>query len=228
MISHEDDGGPGLVGDRLDDRGLELDVVQIARGRRPGPSRLPDLVGYDLVVSMGCTQAVFDRDAVGEWIDDELALLRSAHDSGVPVLGVCFGGQALSTALGGVVERSHAPEIGWLELDLSGAAPAELAAGPWMVWHLDRFTVPAGATELARTDMCPHAFRSGRSVGLQFHPEVDARTVVRWAQDAGDAYFAAKGTDAASLVDDVDARAKVAAGNTILLVDWFLDEVAGS
>ena len=167
MISHEDDGGPGLVGARLEDRGVSLEVVQSARGRRPGPARLPGLDGYDLVVTMGCTQAVFDRGAVGEWIDDELALLRSAYASGMPVLGICFGGQALSAALGGTVERSPVPEIGWLELELTGAAPAELAAGPWMVWHLDRFTVPAGATELARTELCPHAFRTGRSVGLR-------------------------------------------------------------
>ena len=41
VISHEDDGGPGLVGARLEERGVELDVVQIARGRQVGPDRMP-------------------------------------------------------------------------------------------------------------------------------------------------------------------------------------------
>jgi GMP synthase-like glutamine amidotransferase len=229
VISHEDDGGPGLVGERLEGRGMALDIVQIARARDRGPHELPGLDGYDAVLSMGCTQAVFDRAAVGEWIDPELDLLRLAHRSGVPVLGICFGGQALAAALGATVERAPSPEIGWLELEVpADHGDASIDPGPWMVWHVDRFAVPAGAAELARTALCPHAFRSGRSVGLQFHPEVDAQTVIRWADDAGPAYFAAHGIDAGALLGDVHARAADAAASTVRLVDWFLDEVAGS
>ena len=154
VISHEDDGGPGLVGARLEERGVTLDVAQIARGRNVGPDRLPPLDGYDAVVSLGCTEAVFDRDAVGSWIDPELDLLRAAHANGVPVFGICFGGQALAAALGALVERAPTPEIGWFELELTAEGTAPFAAGPWMVWHLDRFSMPAGATEIARTSLC--------------------------------------------------------------------------
>ena len=228
VISHEDDGGPGLVGARLEERGVTLDVAQIARGRHVGPDRLPPLDGYDAVVSLGCTEAVFDRDAVGSWIDPELDLLRAAHANGVPVFGICFGGQALAAALGSLVERAPTPEIGWFELELTAAGAAPFAAGPWMVWHLDRFSTPAGATEIARTSLCPHAFRAGRSVGLQFHPEVDAASVARWAEAAGPEYFEAKGFDQAVLLDGIDEKAAASKRNTVQLVDWFLDEVAGT
>lgn len=228
VISHEDDGGPGLVGARLEERGVTLDVVQIARGRNVGPDRLPPLDGYDAVVSLGCTEAVFDRDAVGSWIDPELALLRTAHADGVPVFGICFGGQALAATLGSLVERAPTPEIGWLELELTPAGAAPFATGPWMVWHVDRFSTPAGAIEIARTSLCTHAFRAGRSVGLQFHPEVDAASVGRWVEAAGPGYFAAKGLDQSVLLDWVDEKAAASRGNAALLVDWFLDEVAGT
>ena len=228
VISHEDDGGPGLVGARLEERGVTLDIAQIARGRNIGPDRLPPLDGYDAVVSLGCTEAVFDRGAVGTWIDPELDLLRAAHTNGVPVFGICFGGQALAAALGALVERAPTPEIGWFELELTAEGTAPFAAGPWMVWHLDRFLIPAGATEIARTSLCTHAFRAGRSIGLQFHPEVDAASVARWAEAAGPGYFEAKGFDQGVLLDRIDDKAAVSKRNTEQLVDWFLDEVAGA
>ena len=48
----------------------------------------------------GSTRAVLER------------ALRDAHAAGVPLLGVCFGGQLLAHARGGSVRRSPAPEIG--------------------------------------------------------------------------------------------------------------------
>jgi GMP synthase-like glutamine amidotransferase len=110
----------------------------------------------------------------------------------------------------------------------AGIPHAAFATGPWMVWHLDRFSTPTGATEIARTSLCTHAFRAGRSVGLQFHPEVDAASVARWAEAAGPDYFEAKGFDQGVLLHGIDDKAAASKRNTEQLVDWFLDEVAGA
>ena len=100
------------------------------------------------------------------------------------MLGLCFGGQALAAALGGEVRAAPAPEIGWLELEpLDGGA---VAPGPWFAWHEDTFTLPPGAVELARSPVCPHAFRVGRSVGLQFHPEVTPEIIEGWVRGGRD------------------------------------------
>jgi GMP synthase-like glutamine amidotransferase len=226
VIQHEPDGPVGLAGERLAHHGYELHPVLVMQSTGDGHSDVvfPDPKEFDFVVSLGSVQGVYDRDAIGSWIDAELACLRAAHDHGVPILGICFGGQALAAALGGTVEKAPGHEIGWYELE--SLAP-EIPAGPWFVWHIDRFTVPPGATELARTGLCPHAFRLGRSVGLQFHPEADEVILKTWVASCGDEYFAAKEVERDSLYGGPERHAR-ARESFFRMIDWMVDEVAGS
>ncbi len=222
VIQHEPDGPVGLAGERLAHHGYELLPVLVMETTGVGHSDVvfPDPTGFDFVVSLGSVQGVYDRASIGSWIDGELDLLRRAHDHEVPVLGLCFGGQALSAALGGTVEQAPGHEIGWIELETFDADL--IASGPWFAWHSDRFTVPPGATELARTGLCPHAFRHGRSVGLQFHPEVDEVIVKDWVSSCDDAYFAERGIDAAALVGGADRHA-AARDAFFRLIDSMID-----
>jgi GMP synthase-like glutamine amidotransferase len=125
------------------------------------------------VVALGSDRSV--HASSDPWIARELAYLASAHEAGVPVLGICFGAQALAAALGGTVSRAAQTEIGWI--DVSGD---DGFAGPWFTWHEDVFTLPPGAAELARPASGPQAFAVGPSVGLQFHPEVTPEIVDEW------------------------------------------------
>ncbi len=106
----------------------------------------------------------------------ELAWLRDAVRV-APVLGICFGAQALAVALGGSVAR-ESPEIDWLTLDVDPELGC--SAGPWLCWHNDFITPPADATVLARSPRAVHAFRSGQHLAVQFHPEVTAAIVADW------------------------------------------------
>ena len=116
---------------------------------------------------------------------------------------------------------SPRPEIGWytIESDVEW-----IAEGPWFQWHGDRFTIPAGATELARSPIGPQAFRAGRSVGVQFHPEVDVTIVADWldGRSAGEADFAAAAADPAAIIDAAAAMAEAAAPNLHRLIDEVL------
>lgn len=227
VIQHEPDGPPGLAGERLEHHGYELHTVQVMETTGVGHSDviLPDPTEYDFVLTLGSVQGVYDREAIGSWIDRELSLLKQAHDHGVPILGLCFGGQALSAALGGTVEKAPGHEIGWIELDTF--APGFIPSGPWFAWHIDRFTVPPGATELARTELCPHAFVHGRSVGLQFHPEVDEVIVKGWSAACPDEYLEEKDVDRATLYGGPQRHA-VARDAFFGIVDWMVDELAVS
>ena len=106
--------------------------------------------------------------------------MRRAIDEDVPVLGLCFGGQMLSAALGGETVRAEHPELGWTTIESDDQAL--VPAGPWLEWHFDRFTVPEGATAIARNMHCTQAFVHGPHLGTQFHPESTVEVVAGWAR----------------------------------------------
>ena len=144
-----------------------------------------------------------------------LTLTREAIERDVPVLGLCFGGQILAAVLGGEVGPTPKPELGWIEVDTD--EPDVVAAGPWLAWHRHRFTVPPGATEIARNESGPQAFRHGRHLGTQFHPESTIEIVSGWGQrdgldvshlEAGRANAAPAATNARTLFDGFLSHAK--------------------
>ncbi|MEO8698323.1 MAG: gamma-glutamyl-gamma-aminobutyrate hydrolase family protein [Acidimicrobiales bacterium] len=227
VICHSVHEGAGRVGQRLRERGYENDpFVVVSDPVKPvSYTHFPAHEGYDLIVTMGAPWSVYDNESIGTWIDRELTLLRDAQAAGIPILGVCFGAQALAAALGGTVSRAPRPEIGWhyVETDV-----AWIKSGPWFQWHSDRFTLPKGATELARSTVAPQAFRHGRSLGVQFHPEVDCDIVHDWldGRHRSDDEFAAAGADPALISARAAAIVEASLPAADLLVDGFLDFVA--
>lgn len=174
FVAHEPDMEPGHLGDRMAAHGHPVTVLDVAAG-----DPFPDPAAFDRVVLLGSRGSAYD-DTLPH-LAAERAFVRRALDAGVPLLGVCFGGQLLARVLGGHVARMDAPELGWLTLDTE--EPGLVPPGPWLVWHGDAFTVPPAAEPLARTDRAAQAFRQGRAVGLQFHPEVTPAIVWAWVAD---------------------------------------------
>jgi GMP synthase (glutamine-hydrolysing) len=98
-------------------------------------------------------------------------------DSGLPILGICYGMQALTYALGGRVARAAEREYGPASIRTLCENPL-LPAGEHAVWmsHGDRIeALPAGFVSLASTSNSPVAAMGSvprRLFGVQFHPEV--------------------------------------------------------
>jgi GMP synthase-like glutamine amidotransferase len=172
VLEHEPDAPPALLAEWTQARGHETDVVPAPRLR----SSRPDTRVYDAVVSLGSEQSVHAQPP--RWLERELQLLRGAHDAGVPILGICFGGQALAKALGAKVARAPSPHVEWRAID--SPEPGLISSGPWFFWHYDCFALPTGARGLARSRDQAVAFVCRRSLGLQFHPEVDEHLVQSW------------------------------------------------
>ena len=210
------------VGDRLVEHGYQLDAFRVLDDPTDPvcTKPYPDATDYDVLVVTGSTWSVTDTDMIGSWIGREVEMVRAAHDAGVPVLGLCFGGQVLSAALGGEVRRVDTPEFGWHEVDTD--LPDAIAPGPWFEWHYDGFTVPDGATEIARTAVSPQAFRIGRSVGTQFHPEVTTEIVNLWIS-MDERALRAHGVDPAVMAARTEEEAVDNRARSDALVDWFLD-----
>jgi GMP synthase-like glutamine amidotransferase len=177
VIRHHEEDSAGFVGAAFEARGAEFSVCLFPK---EGP--LPALDGVDHVVVLGAVWSVYDDSPDRAWVADELAWLRQADSSGVPVLGICFGAQALAAAFGGRVEAAHRKEIGWSVIDTYD--PELIPPGPWLEFHQDRFLPPPQARVLATNEVGVQAFVLGRHLGVQFHPEPDGELLRLWL-DAG-------------------------------------------
>src|SRR5688500_18245694 len=101
-------------------------------------------------------------------------------DLGIPILGICYGMQAMVLALGGRVEGAESGEFGRTDLALRdgggrllGGLPEEQSC--WMSHRDAVFEPPAGFTALASSPGSPVAALEAPDRGLygiQFHPEV--------------------------------------------------------
>jgi GMP synthase-like glutamine amidotransferase len=175
-----------LLGEVFAESGFDCSTFDVLPRDRPDDPvvdvTFPDPTGYDVIVPLGARWSVYDERL--SWVTSEMEMVRAGLAAGVGVLGVCFGGQLVASALGGTVVRSPQPEIGWCEV--TSSAPDLVPDGPWFQWHFDRFTVPPGAVEIARNSCATQAFVQGRALGLQFHPEVDLALQEQWiAEDHG-------------------------------------------
>ena len=99
--------------------------------------------------------------------------------TGTPVLGICYGMQALAAKLGGVVASADHREYGYAEVDLSGSDPLLSKLGARLkVWmsHGDRVErLPQGFASIGTSSNSPFAAMANverKIYGLQFHPEV--------------------------------------------------------
>ncbi len=192
VVRHPGVDSAGFIGEALEARGAAL-IDHLL----PDDGPLPALDGVDHVVVLGAVSSVNDPDP---WIAAELAWLRTADRAGVPVLGICFGAQALCAALGGRVEAMDRKEIGWMLVD--SLDHEVIPAGPWLEFHGDRCLLPATATVLARNDTGVQAFRIGRHLAFQFHPEVDGPELKRWLDAGGDKEVEQAGLDPGQFLAD--------------------------
>ncbi len=103
-------------------------------------------------------------------------------DSGVPILGICYGQQVMAEQLGGKVESGHHREFGRADVTVHKMSPlfdgvwSESGAYPVWMSHGDRVTkLPDGFEVIATSPNAPNAVAADeerRYYTTQFHPEV--------------------------------------------------------
>jgi GMP synthase-like glutamine amidotransferase len=218
IVQHEEPTPPGLLGEWLDRQNAEVHILRIDL-----EEEVPDPREFQLIAYLGSEFAAFDDSVPFVQRESDLIRLAAKHD--VPMLGLCFGGQLMARALGGESFRSERPEIGWLPVRTRDAEL--ISEGPWFEWHFDSFTLPPGARLLADTDVGPQAYVVGRSLGLQFHPEVTPEIVDGWVRGyRGEADGDDDGVDLDAMLEETDRRAPAVRLATMTLFDRFLERVA--
>jgi GMP synthase (glutamine-hydrolysing) len=175
----------GVFGDVVEERGHTLEEWSLA-WERPLPRPLDD---YGAVLVLGGAMHA-DQDEHHPWLREENLFLQRLLDLRLPMLGVCLGAQLIAKAAHAAVHPAERPEIGWHRVELTPDAAGDPLfarlpeAFDAFQWHYYTYDVPAGATELARSEVCTQAYRLGECAwGIQFHAEVTLQEIDAWLAD---------------------------------------------
>jgi GMP synthase (glutamine-hydrolysing) len=141
---------------------------------------LPHDTGVDEIRARDPEALVLSGGPASVYTEGAPELRRELLELGVPVLGICYGMQAMVRALGGRVEGADAGEFGRTSLTLANGGGSLLAGLPreqqcWMSHRDTVFEPPPGFVALASSPGSPVAACESPERGLygiQFHPEV--------------------------------------------------------
>jgi GMP synthase-like glutamine amidotransferase len=190
VIRHIGVEGLGSIVDVLKARNLHYKYIDTWRD--PIPSHVSD---YRALVILGGPMGVYEQDKY-PFIKKELFLIEEARRLNIPVIGICLGSQMIAQALGGVVYKGSAKEIGWYDIHFTQeashdklfasvkAAQDESTGIKVFQWHGDTFDLPNEAVVLASSKLYTNqAFQVDNIYGLQFHIEVKEADIRNWIDE---------------------------------------------
>lgn len=156
-----------LIARRVRDLGVYSEIV-------------PCDITADEVRELAPSAIILSGGPASVYAEDAPSVDTAIFELGIPVLGFCYGQQAMAVALGGAVGHTDKGEYGPAKITRAGSDSRLLADTPheqtvWMS-HRDAVTeVPDGFVITSHTDICPVASMEDAERGLyatQFHPEV--------------------------------------------------------
>jgi GMP synthase-like glutamine amidotransferase len=180
---------PGHFASFLDAHRIPWQLIAIDRGDSVPAS----IDAFSGLCFMGGPMSVNDSLA---WIPQELALIRQAIATDMPVIGHCLGGQLMSLALGGEVTRNPVKEIGWGAVQATDTPEACHWLGTTQTfdayqWHGETFSLPEGAVRILGGEYCANQAYvlgpdGGIHLGMQFHIEMTEALIRDWNTDWSD------------------------------------------
>ena len=147
IIHHADIEHNAYLCDYLDKRNIEYKKIN---GISDDISILDTADLSGIIIIGGRYSVTEDHD----WITNEIKFIQRAIRKDIPLMGVCFGAQLISKALGAEVTVAENMEAGWhtIESDTSKLVNGfniELDDSfEVFEWHEDTFSIPEGATPI--------------------------------------------------------------------------------
>ncbi len=181
IICHGDAPRIGCLGELLQRHNLAHKICMAGLGE-PMPKDPQQFAG---IIIMGGAMSIYEKDHL-DWLCAEMLWLENAMKRGIPVFGICLGGQMLAHIFGGdVLAGQHGQNIGFGNIALLNKDDPvfgdELSGKRVFFWHGDTYTLKNG-TQLAKGDTYPQqAARYQQGVyGVQFHPETTKKQIEHW------------------------------------------------
>lgn len=139
-------------------------------------------IAFEKITAFGAKGIILSGGPESVTLQDTPEVPQEILKLGIPVLGICYGMQAISKLLGGQVAASSEKEFGYAQVNtksgselLDGISDNKECLDVWMS-HGDRVEkLPEGFEVIASTDSAPIAAienKQQKIYGLQFHPEV--------------------------------------------------------
>ncbi len=186
VVEHHSKPSIGLIGETLDDIGVEMQTVWGMFGD-PLPSSHRE---HDGIIVLGGTMTAL-QDDVCPYFPALTRLIRGFAEADKPVLGVCLGAQLIARSFDADLRIGGELEFGFHAVEPTPAAAADPVIGhlesriALFQWHTDHYELPPRAELLASGVSYPNqAYRIGRTVyGMQFHFEVTRSLVESQIED---------------------------------------------
>ncbi len=143
-------------------------------------SELPKLADIDGLIILGGPMDVIDNPP---WMQEELALIKQAVQLDMPILGICLGAQLLASTLGASLDTLSTPELGWQTVKLSTDHSMLVPQ-----WHYQGFNFTESKVKIRASSMSwpQQVFHHQRQIGVQFHPEWNAKQIKALQQAFGE------------------------------------------
>jgi len=175
--------GLSSLGKLLEEDGFKTHIIFAKK------EKIPEM-DHSGVIILGAPESANDDLS---YFREEMKLIRNTVKKEIPLLGICLGSQLIAKSFGAKVYPGSKKEIGiYHDIELDNLSKSRLFSGiksPVTVfhWHGDTFELPTGSTRLAHSkDYQNQAFQIGSAVGVQFHLEIDSKTVKLWLEKSKD------------------------------------------
>ena len=224
IICHAGCEPPGYLCTYFDKRQITYKKIQANDNIRKD-IRFDEISGF---VLMGGPHSANDDH---HWIAEEIKLIQQAVEQGIPLMGVCFGAQLISKALGGDVFKAARMENGWHQIEVDTAVLEKERLGKLPVsfeafqWHEDVFTNPVGAIPVFTGEHNDNqGFVYGKALAMQFHLEMTEHMVHDWLSHYEDCLPEPTGSvqTAEQITDRLLQRLDRLHHTADLIYDWWL------